>query len=114
MQITERCDGPLLILSLDGRLDHEGAQVFQAAAVRHIEAGERRILVDFGGISFVASLGIRALILPTQLAAQSGGRLCITGLGPSVRNLFETAGLDRMFTVFESVEEALADQAWPQ
>ena len=112
MEITEHREGPILVLEIKGRLDHAGAEIFQKKAVALIEAGERSIVVDFGGIAFVASLGIRALIIPFQEMSKAGGRIALINLGPQVNQLFEVAGLFSLFKVYPTLAEAAADGVW--
>lgn len=112
MQITERKEGPILILALEGRLDHSGAGTFQECALRHIAEGARSMIVDFGGTNFVASMGIRAVMIPAQEMARSGGRFALAGLSPQVTKLFEVAGLLQVFSVYDTVATAQADGAW--
>lgn len=102
-----------MVLSLDGRLDQTGAPVLEKKVSECIEAGYRSILIDFQGISFLASMGIRALILPTQKLSKMGGKLGVTGLGESTLSVFETAGLTKVFPVYGSQADALADSNWP-
>lgn len=113
MNISERVENGILVLTVDGRMDHEGAEVFRQEAFRLINAGHRLILVNFAGTTFLASMGIRALIMPSQEVAQHGGKLAVTGLNGELKKLFDTAGLNQLFTVFPSLEEALKPEAWP-
>lgn len=113
MQITERREGSIIILSLDGRLDHAGAGVFQEQALKHIREGVRGMIVDFGGTSFMASMGIRALLIPAQEMSKAGGRMAVTGLGTVLHQVFETAGLLKIFQVYDSVAAAQAEGIWP-
>jgi anti-anti-sigma factor len=114
MNIRERVENGILVLEVEGRLDHEGAEIFRQEASRLISAGHRCILVDFGGTTFLASMGIRALILPSQEVAQQGGKLAVTGLSGELKKLFDTAGLHQLFTVFPTLAEAIASDAWPK
>lgn len=113
MEITEHQQGPILVLHLSGRLDQAGAELFQKKAVDLIEAGIRSMVVDFGGTSFVASMGIRALIIPTQDMSRAGGRIALVGLSDQVHQLFEVAGLYSLFKVYPTLAEASADGDWP-
>jgi len=113
MTISEAQQGNVVILTLDGRLDYAGAPVLEACVNRQIDAGCRSILIDFLGISFLASMGIRALIIPTQTLSKLGGRIGVTGLGDSTRSVFETAGLSKVFPIYDSVSLAVADPVWP-
>jgi anti-anti-sigma factor len=112
MQITERKEGPLLVLALEGRLDHAGAGIFQECALKHITNGVRSLVVDFGGTDFVASTGIRAVMLPAQEMSRAGGRFALANLSPQLTRLFEVAGLLQVFKVYRTVEEAAADGTW--
>ncbi len=114
MTITEHREGGLLVLAVEGRLDHAGAGEFQTRACRHIADGERAMVVDFQGTSFVASMGIRALILPAQEMAKAGGRLALAGLSPQLRRLFEISGLLKVFQVYPTAAEAASDGDWPK
>ena len=112
MQITERQEGPILVLSLEGRLDHAGAGIFQECALKHIKNGTRSMVVDFGGTSFVASMGIRAIMVPAQEMSREGGRFGLAGLNPQLIRLFEISGLLQVFKVYDTVADAAADGVW--
>lgn len=111
MEIKQRIEQGVLILSVEGRLDHESAEIFRTTASKAIDAGSRAVLVDFGGTTFLASMGIRALILPSQELTQRGGSMAITGLSAELKKLFELAGLYQLFTVYPSVEEGVRSMA---
>ena len=113
MQISERKEGQILVIIVYGRLDHAAAESFQECALRRINEGARSILVDFGGTTFIASMGIRALIVPTQEVSRNGGRLALIGLSPQLRQLFGVAGLFKVFQVYSTAAEASADGVWP-
>ena len=108
MQISERSEGDILILSLEGRLDHAGAGIFQEKALELIRAGHRKLAIDFGGTSFVASMGIRSLIVPAQELSKVGGKFALTGLSPELHRVFELSGLLSIFKVHDTLAEAIA------
>ncbi len=108
MKIDEKREGKAVILSIDGRLDHEGSLVFDRHVSRLIAAGEKFIVVDFHGVDFLASMGIRALIKPYQALAQQGGTVAVANICDSVRAVFKLAGIDRAVPIHDSVEAAVA------
>lgn len=112
MEITETQEGPVCVLAVKGRLDHDGAGQFQDYAVRRVNEGVRALLVDFNETTFVASMGIRALIVPSQAIRQEGGRFAITGLSVELKKLFEMTGLYQLFKVFPTVADAAAAESW--
>ncbi|HWL54806.1 MAG TPA: STAS domain-containing protein [Chthoniobacteraceae bacterium] len=113
MQITQRlAAGPILVLSVAGRLDNVGSDQFREQAMEQIRSGVRAVIVDFCETTYVASMGIRALFIPAQELAKHKGRMVLTGLSRDIRSLFVTAGLMDLFDVFDSVESAMADPGW--
>jgi anti-anti-sigma factor len=108
MKIEERREGPVVIVSIEGRLDHAGAEILDAHLTQMIVAGDRSFVIDFHGVDFVASMGLRALIKPYQTLAPLDGKLVVTHLGATIRSVFEMAGIDRAIPIYESVEEAVA------
>ncbi|MDD5200340.1 MAG: STAS domain-containing protein [Terrimicrobiaceae bacterium] len=108
MKIEERREGRVVVLSVEGRLDHAGAEIFDAHVSRLIAADERALVIDFHGVDFVASMGIRALIKPYQALAQQGGRIVVANLGESVRSVFRLAGIDQAVPIYDSVGTAVA------
>lgn len=112
MEITEHQEGPILVVSVAGRLDQAGAENFQNHTLGRIREGIRSLVIDFSRTSFVASIGIRALIVPAQEITRAGGRFGLTGLNQQLQQLFEVAGLLTVFNTYPSATEALADGEW--
>ncbi len=108
MEISRRDDHSLTVLSLRGRLDHASADALQTAATQAIDEGCRTLIIEMTGVDFIASVGIRALIRPSQAIAKLGGKLAVTDLKPQMREFFKLTGLDQMFVVFDSVEQVRA------
>jgi anti-anti-sigma factor len=59
-------------------------------------------------VDFIASVGIRSLIRPSQALSMRGGKLAVANLNPQIDEFFKLTGLDQMFRVFGTVEEAAA------
>jgi stage II sporulation protein AA (anti-sigma F factor antagonist) len=108
MKIEERREGKTVVLSIEGRLDHAGCQVFDAHVSKLVAAGERSLVVDFHGVDFLASMGIRALIKPYQALAPQGGKVVAANVCDSVRTVFQIAGIDKAIPIYDSVEAAMA------
>lgn len=108
MKIDEKREGKAVVLSIDGRLDHEGSQVFDARFAELIAAGEKFLVVDFDGVDFLASMGIRALIRPYQALAPQGGKVVVANVSDSVRHVFRLAGIDQAIPIYDSVAAAVA------
>jgi len=81
------------LIRLEGELDHVGcAQIANNFRTAATEA-EKNVVVDLGGVRFVASHGLRMLIQLHKLLKAEGRALRVRGLCPQVRRVFETTGL---------------------
>lgn len=108
MEITRRDEGGVAVLSLHGRLNQASADALHAAAMEVIEGGCRALVIEMKGVDFIASVGIRALIRPSQAISLDGGKLAVADLNPQIRDFFKITGLDQMFTVYDTAAEACA------
>lgn len=50
--------------------------------------------VDFSGVTFCDSTGLRVLVSHQRRHAEAGGKLQVRGASPSIRRVFEITGLD--------------------
>jgi anti-anti-sigma factor len=112
MEIVRRSENGIPILVLTGRLNQASADALHAAAME-IAGGDtdRALIIDMGGVDFVASVGIRSLIRPSQALSMRGGKLAVANLNPQISDFFKLTGLDQMFRVYETVTDATAGVA---
>ena len=78
LEIGSETHGDFRVLRLNGRLDTGTSADFELAAHDLTQAGERRFVVDLGGISYVSSAGLRVLLaLAKQVEGSGVVRLCM-------------------------------------
>ena len=109
MEIVRRSENGIPVLVLTGRLNQASADALHAAAME--VAGDetsKALVVDMGGVDFIASVGIRSLIRPSQALALRGGKLAVANLSPQISEFFKLTGLDQMFRVYATVADATA------
>ena len=112
MEIVRRSENGTPVLVLTGRLNQASADALHAAAME--VAGDetsKAMVVDMGGVDFIASVGIRSLIRPSQALALRGGKLAVANLSPQISEFFKLTGLDQLFRVYETVQDAAAGVA---
>ena len=109
MEIVRHSENGIPILVLTGRLNQASADALHAAAME--VAGDetsKALVVDMGGVDFIASVGIRSLIRPSQALSMRGGKLAVANLSPQISDFFKLTGLYQMFRVYETVADATA------
>ncbi|MBV2356730.1 STAS domain-containing protein [Streptomyces sp. J2-1] len=110
---TDRAVGDARVVALSGEIDHSVREVFLAALLpaptaTATGADVQRIVVDFGGVSFMDSTGINDLLTAHMRAADTGGWLRVAGASAPVRRVLELVGIDTVISCYATVEEALA------
>ncbi len=71
-------------------------------------ASSNRLLIDMSAVPFVDSAGLGALIGGIRRARELGGDVAVACNRPTLVRLLRTTGFDRIVTVTETVEEAIA------
>ena len=92
-------------VTLVGRLDILGAEKIglPLAAV----AGARgNVVVDMVGVDFIASIGIRHLVMAAKAVARGSGKLVLLDPTPMVTEVLVVAGLDQLLPIVRSEDEA--------
>ena len=109
MEVTvESRDGGIAVVRSVGRLDLLSAADVKQRLTDAVAAGRRRLVVDLGGIEFIDSSGLGALIGGLKAARLAGGDLRIARPSEQARTILELTTLDRVLRPYATVEEALA------
>src|SRR5262245_13813512 len=113
MELSYARHGDALVLSPRGRIDYARAEAFKAALAPHLaECGPGRPLVlDLGAVDYIASVGLRVLMLASRQVRAQGGTIAVAALQPLVREVFEISKFTQVLPCFATVAEALADSA---
>jgi anti-sigma B factor antagonist len=110
MQIEVATDsGTTIVRPMSDRLDIEVAAEFRARLLSLVEQGHRQLVVDLHDVSFVDSSGLGALVsaLKTLKRSTGPGDVRLARLQAPVVSLLEIIRLNRVFTSFPSVEQAV-------
>jgi anti-sigma B factor antagonist len=100
--------GPVSILSLQGRLVlGQAANGFRSAVTDMLNAGNRRIVLNFAGVPYADSAGVGALAVSFSNIKAAGGLLAIAETQQVVRDVLELTGLTRVIPLFDSEPQAI-------
>ncbi len=95
------------VLRMGGRLDAITAPELEHTYRQCVDAGTRRVVLDFQGVEYISSAGLRAVLLVGRLVQAAGGTLALASLHDSVKAVLELSGFYTLFPVYDSVETAL-------
>lgn len=71
------------------------------------------VVLDLAGMSYIASMGIGALVKFRNEIAHAGGRVVLAAMRPLVLDTFKHAGLLRVFQTYPTVDDAVRSAPLP-
>ena len=106
MQIeAESLSSGILKIDLAGRMDVQGAQEIDVKFAAYASR-QRAVIVDMSAVSFLASMGMRTLLLAAKAISQRGGKMVLLNPDASVTHALEMAGIDTLIPIFRSLDDA--------
>jgi len=108
MEIQKEQVGEVCVVTVNGHLDGTHSTAFCNQVGELITGTNPKILVDFTGIDFITSAGLRALLLLVKKADTSGSVFALCGVNDQVRQVFDTVGFTAMFSIHSGRSEGLA------
>ncbi len=108
MNITFEKSGPILVVTLTGRLDATHHQDIRDIVGKRIEEeGTRGVVFDLSGLEYISSAGFREFFLLGRHLQRLEGSLAVCALQPSVQQIFEIAQFQTAYPVCATKDEAL-------
>ena len=97
------------VLEVGGEIDVYTAPQLRERLVSMVESGDRRVVVDLARVEFLDSTGLGVLVGALKRLRGIGGVLTLVCPQERLLKIFRITGLDRVFTLYESVEAATAE-----
>jgi anti-anti-sigma factor len=100
-------------LAVFGEVDMGTADQLVAKASALLDEAPADLTLDFAGITFLDSAGVKALVSIYQHAFARGCKLTVTNLRPHIRHVLEITRLDEILTLDDPVEVG-DNPPWPR
>jgi anti-anti-sigma factor len=101
-------DNGIRLIKLGGKLDIIGAGEIKVKFADYCAGDNIRVLVDLSEVNFLASIGIRLLMLTAKSMSIRGGRMVLLNPTADVKNVLELTGIPAVIPMYESLESAQA------
>jgi anti-anti-sigma factor len=108
MELTIRKADLVTVVVIEGHLDTNTAPEAQQQIDTLQDNGADKILVNFEGLDYISSAGLRVLLSTAKRLGGTGGDLRICGLNETVSEVFEISGFSVILNVFATEAEALS------
>ena len=109
MTIQERVVGSVTVLDLDGKLVlGDGDTLLKDKIHSLVLQGRKNIVLNMGGVAYVDSSGLGAIVASFVTAKNNGGQVKLLKLTDRLQGLMTIAKLLTVFDTFDTEAEALA------
>jgi anti-sigma B factor antagonist len=105
---TVKVDDGTYVISLAGEVDLYTAPEFKQQLLNVIGEGGKDVVVDFSDTTFIDSTTLGVLVGGVKRLRAQDGRLSLVCSDRNITKIFEITGLDRVFTIYPTRDEALA------
>jgi len=111
MQMAVELQGDVYIVRLrDAKMTYPGLASFFSAVRQLVEDGGRKLVFDFGQVSYIDSASIGCLMDIHRLLKDKSGAMKLAALQPRVETMLSMTGVHKIIEIHR--EEALALQAF--
>ena len=110
MQLQQKINGNIAIITVDGDITlNKGGDVLLKDKVQSlIQQGQKNIIIDLGGVSYVDSAGLGQLVHAYATAKNKGGALKLLNVTKRLRDLLVVTKLLTVFDTYDDEKAALA------
>ena len=107
MDISIRKNDGIVIVEFEGKLDTQTAPDAEKALAELIDQGSSKLLVNFGKLDYISSIGLRVLLATAKRLNTHQGEMRICALNEFVHDVFEISGFAKIFKICANEAEAL-------
>ena len=105
---TEELSNDAYVIALTGEVDLYTAPEFKQQLLEVIGQGAKAVIVDFTNTTFIDSTTLGVLVGGVKRLRSNDGQLSLVCSDRNITKIFEITGLDRVFTIHASRDEAIA------
>lgn len=98
MEFKGSLENGIITIVLNGRLDMANAMTTEQYFLKCTQRGNRFVL-DFAGVDFITSAGIRALLTLYRTVSETGGSVTIRNPQPQVLEVLKETEFDELFNI---------------
>lgn len=99
--------GELDVVHLDGALDSYSFPRLEGALNQLRQSQRNRVILDCGGLDYISSASLGALIGFARRAREQNGDLKLARLSPKIYGIVELLGFHKILQIYGAVDEAM-------
>ncbi len=99
------------VIAVSGEIDVYTAPRLRETLVSLVDSGNYRLIVDMEGVEFLDSTGLGVLVGGLKRVRGFDGDIDLVCTQGRILRIFRITGLSKVFNIYDSIEEALANHA---
>ena len=107
IDISSRDENGATVVDIEGKMNTEASPEAEKYMSALLDDGATKILMNFENLDFVASTGLRVILMTGKKLAKTGGKLAICNPNLTVMDVLKMSGFSKIFDVYENEKEAL-------
>src|SRR5213594_2786876 len=105
---TDKVGDSTYVIALAGEVDLYTAPEFKQQLLDVIAKGGKEVIVDFSDTTFIDSTTLGVLVGGVKRLRTNDGQLSLVCNDRNITKIFEITGLDRVFTIYPTRDEAVS------
>ena len=107
LRISSKEEDDVSVISFSGRMDANSSKDGEKAIQEIIDKGKNKVVLCCEDLTYISSSGLRVLLAAVKRLRATGGDLKLTNLSNSIRDIITMTGFNRIFSIFDKVDDAL-------
>jgi anti-sigma B factor antagonist len=108
MEITEKKQGNINIISVTGRLDAYSSIELEKKLDSLLDAVHVQQVINLEKLEYISSSGLRIFLATLKKAKKQQGDIKLACLKPFIKEVFDISGFTQLFSIFATEEADIA------
>ena len=109
MKIKKEKRNDVTVCSLSGEINIDTVPQIKTVFKEILDHKSRKVLLNFKEVEYIDSLGVASLLEFLKKMKEIDGMVYLSDISPKVRTIFNIIGLENVFKIYNTEEEALRD-----
>ena len=106
MEYSKREESGAQVVSFKGDIDLQSSPEVRKVLISAVDEGST-VLVDLSGVDYIDSSGVASMLESFQNARKKNQEYVLVSVSDAAMRVLQLARLDKVFTISDSVEDAL-------
>lgn len=108
MELNSEHNGPVLIISVSGRIDGVNAREFESSMSDIISSEDKAVVLNLAELSYISSAGLRSILITAKNLSTNNAKFALCAIPSNIMEIVKVAGFDRIIDIKDDQATAIA------